>query len=224
MIRFFVTGHGRSGTLWLANLLNTDPTVQVHHEPINADRGYSARIYKGLANSMKYLVDRQHTMSEIEASHPNQDYAEVNSYLRYCVPEMLTVWSDIPVAVLVRDGRYTVRSLFVGECYSISNYPRIRPPEVMTPFESCCWYWADAYRRIFNIPVPIYKLEDLNSDWGKFESLCEFLNVKVSSEDWVNFSRFKMNVMITTPLKWDNEKMETFDLLAGDVQSRLGYK
>ena len=33
--RFFITGHGRSGTLWLARLLNRcDPSVNVHHEPL----------------------------------------------------------------------------------------------------------------------------------------------------------------------------------------------
>jgi len=107
-LRFVVTGMGRSGTLWLARLLDADPTVRVHHEPINSDADRYVEAYYGRLDPLAWMEKRKAAMHRIWQRAPEQDYAEVNSYLRY---EVATLYHlGVPVFVLVRDGRYVVRS------------------------------------------------------------------------------------------------------------------
>lgn len=47
-------------------------------------------------------------MREIWSRHPEDSYAEVNSYQRYFVPS-LQEFFGVAVAAIVRDGKYVVR-------------------------------------------------------------------------------------------------------------------
>lgn len=55
---FFVTGQGRSGTMWLAQVLNKALGVRGHHEPIQADVHVYVLIYRGELSGRYYLTDR----------------------------------------------------------------------------------------------------------------------------------------------------------------------
>ena len=103
-VRFFVTGHGRSGTQWLARLLNQDPTVNVHHEPVaQFDARHVAGLYDGTADVGKFFRQRKKKMERVWERHPDKGYAEVNSYLRYCVPELREEYSiDVNHKVIER--------------------------------------------------------------------------------------------------------------------------
>jgi len=83
-LRFIVTGHGRSGTKWLARLLNDATTdVIVHHEPlVQFDAAHYARVYSGALDPREFVAERERRMQAIWARFPNRGYAEVNGYLR----------------------------------------------------------------------------------------------------------------------------------------------
>ena len=215
-IAFFVTGHGRSGTKWLAKVLNRDPSVAVHHEPIQKDVRAYARIYNGTLEPMTYLWRRQEDMCLIWRRHRDRDYAEVNSYLRYFVPELQLV-SGVPVVALIRDGRYVVRSMMALGVYQRPGYPPI-PGQGETPFEKCCWYWADTYRRLYGLET--FRLEDLTQDYSHFCLLCNLLGVQVSEEEWRTFASTPINVGVglTTPPVWSEEEYKIFYNVAGDIQ------
>lgn len=73
---FLITGHGRSGTTFLANLLNQSPTWTVLHEP---------------NNKCKDVV-------KIRQRFEQNNYGEVNSYLRFFVSQL-----DVRKGVIIRN-------------------------------------------------------------------------------------------------------------------------
>ncbi len=224
-LRFFITGHGRSGTMWLARVLNCDPTVNVHHEPLaQFDAGRYHKVYAGKMDALDYVKARIPRMQSIWQRHSGKGYAEVNSYLRYTVPELRHVFG-VPVLGIVRDGRCVVRSLMARGCYQREGYPPIQPREAMTAFEACCWYWATTYRLLERQEVPMYYLEKLNGDYGYFCKLCHALELTVRHEDWLRHAGRRANVGVAeedAPV-WDEVEREAFERLAGDVQRGLGY-
>jgi hypothetical protein len=228
-LRFFITGHGRSGTLWLARVLNCDPVVNVHHEPLaQFDAKRYAKVYAGEMDALDYVQARIPRMRSIWARHPGKGYAEVNSYLRYVVPELRYEF-DVPVLGIVRDGRYVVRSLMARGCYQREDYPEIQPPERvygrLTPFEACCWYWATTYRLLERQQVPLFYLEKLSGDYGYFCELCHAAGVTVRHENWLRHAGKRANVGVKDeePPVWDAAQWAQFEALAGDVQRALGY-
>jgi len=226
-IRFIVTGHGRSGTKWLAHVLNRDPAVAVHHEPLTGyDKAGYAAVRDGRMPARTFAERRRERMERIYSRHPDRAYAEVNSFLRYCVPAMRDEFK-VPIAAVVRDGRLVVRSMLKRGIYQSDNYPRIQAPvDLLTPFEKCCWYWADTYKLLMWQGVPIFRLEWLNAHWPNFnEGLCNYVGVNVSHEDWKKHAFKSVNVDAgNAPLEWCDWQYERFTEIAGDVQRGFGYE
>jgi len=216
-------------------VLNCDPAVNVHHEPLGQfDTGRYAKVYAGRMDALNYVKARIPRMQGIWQRHPGKGYAEVNSYLRYVVPELRHEFG-VPVVAIVRDGRYVVRSLMARGCYQREGYPPIHPQRgdwllggggwVPSPFESCCWYWATTYRLLERQNVPLYYLEKLNGDWGYFCELCHALGLTVRHEDWLRHAGKRANVGVADeePPIWGAAQWAQFGAMAGDVQRELGY-
>jgi hypothetical protein len=225
-IRFIVTGHGRSGTKWLAHVLNRDPAVAVHHEPLTGyDRSGYAAIKDGRLSPQAFANGRYGKMERIFRRHPDRAYAEVNSFLRYCAPAMRDVFG-VPVAAVVRDGRLVVRSMLKRGIYRSDNYPRIQAPvELLTPFEKCCWYWQDTYKLLLWQGIPIFRLELLNGSFDYFRAMCDALGCDVPEAEWRKRAGVPVNVDAgDVPLQWHDWQHEQFRLIAGETQKRLGYE
>jgi len=164
-------------------------------------------------------------MARIYSRHPDRAYAEVNSFLRYCVPAMQDEF-EVPVAAIVRDGRLVVRSMLERGIYQSDNYPTIQAPvDLLTPFEKCCWYWGDTYKLLLWQGVRTYNLERLNGNFADFQEMCNFLDVKVEFSEWQKRAGKPVNVDVgDAPLEWCDWQHDKFDEIAGDVQRRLGYE
>jgi len=225
-IRFIVTGHGRSGTKWLAHLLDKDPGIAVHHEPLTGyDKHSYAAVRDGRMSARAFASGRRDKMAQIWERHPHKAYAEVNGFLRYCVPAMRDEF-NVPIAAIVRDGRLVVRSMLKRGIYKSDNYPPIQSPvDLLTPFERCCWYWADTYKLLMWQDVPIYRLDRLNKDFACLCVLCNCLGIEIRFDDWQKRAGKRINADIgDVPLEWGNWEHSRFAEIAGDVQRRLGYE
>lgn len=237
-IAFFVTGQGRSGTKWLARLLDRSPGVKVYHEAIG---GWDARVYEKIynrrENPLEYLKKREPMMERLWKRYPNRSFAEVNSYLRYCVPELRKIFR-VPTVAIIRDGRFVIRSMLSRGIYR--RRPRIRPIaerdaspmliskwERMSRFERVCWYWADAYRILQAQDVPIFQIEELTRDYNILLSLCQnHLLIEPNRRAWQRFSKRRINVtkeLPQTPPVWTLREAEAFEELAGDIQRFFQY-
>ncbi len=148
-----------------------------------------------------------------------RDYAEVNSYLRYAVTPLRERFR-VPVAAIIRDGRYVVRSMLAGGVYGRPGYPEVEaPPELEDAFDKCCWYWAETYRILERLIVPVYRLEDLNRDYGALCRLCEVLMMEPDREVWKRYAGEPLNVNVgeSAPPDWGETQQVPFERLAGDV-------
>lgn len=222
--RFFISGACRSGTLWLRTLLNRDPRIEVYHE-MRADLRAYGPIYYGEMDPLAYLAERESPMLKRCTEHPGLGYAEVNCHIRYFLPAFAEKYG-VPVAGLVRDGRFVVRSYIArGNFVKPRRQPTVRPPRQMSTFESCCWYWADCYRRMRNQGIEMFRLEDLNESYEEFSRLCEYVGAEVSRADWSEFAgkRVHVGVKDSRPPQWDRREQAVFDWMAGDVQREFGY-
>lgn len=217
--------------MWLAKVLDGDPATRVFHEACGA---IDARIYgsfhRGL-DAVPYLDSvRKGRMARVMECSPRLAFAEVSSFLRYCVPELRTVF-DAPIAAVIRDGRYTVRSMMRRGIYRNPRRPAIRPIDAkmmgewrsLNIFARICWYWADAYRILIAEEVPIFLLEELDADFGYFQELCEYLGAEVSERHWQRFSGRPVHVSTPRdqPLAWAKNQAEMFVRYAGDIQGQF---
>lgn len=78
-MNFYITGYGRSGTKFLANILNVSPSMTVKHE--------------GRGNK-----DKSENLKNIQQDFQQPNYAEVNSYLRFYIEQL-----DIPYGLILRN-------------------------------------------------------------------------------------------------------------------------
>ena len=227
-IRFAVTGMERSGTMWLSLVLDDDPNVKVYHEPAPLkawDGQVFAMTHDGTLDAASFVKARYNYWLYTSPNH--QDKAEVNSVIRYVAGVVRDVW-EIPVAAIVRDGRLTVRSLMKRGTFQRQGMPGFEPPAEIAddPFACCCWYWADAYERLEQQGIPVWRLEDLNENEAEFDRLCEFLGITVrkAAWDWLAGQPAHASIAQDTPLDWDEQQAATFDRWAGAMQENFGYE
>ena len=236
---FFVTCVARCGSQWLSRLLDTAPGVKCYHanylvkNVVDGDIQFMIDTWKG-KDPRSYLRESRKRVARLaEREAPGaRGWGEVNEFIRYSVPQVREVF-DVPIAGLIRNGHLTIPSLLRHHFYRpqggwdwpsaieplTGEWIRIHWPK-RTPFERCCWLWADSYRRLRNWDVPIFTLESLNAEFGNVERLCEILRIDVSYEDWQaaagkpvdDFYKGRPRPALSPA------QLETFNRWAGDIQ------
>jgi hypothetical protein len=223
---FFVTGMGRSGTKWLADLLNCSPTVACHHEPFpgfDNERTCHLPWADGYA-TIEYLKARR---SRVDEKRGGERWGEVNSYLRLGIVHIRRVFGECPIAGLIRDGRESVKSLMTRNIFKRSGQPpswckSVQPPQSCeTRFEKIVWYWSLMYRFLLNCGVPIFRLEELNGDYDSLCDLSAYLEIEQPSrQDWVSRKDNPLNQgQNSSP--WTNQEEKHFQQIAGSIQERF---
>jgi len=233
-VEFLVTGQGRSGTQWLAQILNKmTSSVTVFHEPCGqSDSRVYQGFYFGSSDPLKYFPSRVKRMEDLSARHPEKGFAEVTSYIRYCADEFRQYFS-CPVAAIVRDGRYTVRSMLARKLYQKEGRPGIYPQDnevalewdSMSPLAKTSWYWADTYRRLLDLQIPTFRLEDLCTDTARMILLSKHLGIEVDIPTYEKLKHLRIHQAIDPkePLGWTSSNMAEFMRFAGDIQSLFNY-
>ena len=226
-VRFAVTAVERSGTHWLAQVLDGAEGVNVHHEP-EPLRVWDARVqgmaHDGTLDKETFVKGRYHYWLQ---TYPHGGArGEVNSVIRYVAAEIRDIWR-IPVAAIVRDGRLTVRSLMKRQTFTRQDAPQFLPPPELRddPFAACCWMWAESYDWLEADKIPTWRLEDLNEDRAAFVNLCAFLGIEPPLVTWKSLvgRHVARSFPVDAPLDWDSRQHEIFAYWAGEVQERWGY-
>lgn len=223
-IAFIITGMGRSGTMWLAKLLNKAAGVSVFHEPL---RHFVPHIEKHYFDYDAAVLNLHRRKLGMVAPDGNR-WGEVNSYLRYWVEPMREVFPDVPILGLVRDGKKTVGSLIRRGVYGRRDRRVLPKPPLIaaTQFAMCCWYWADTYERLLKQEVTIFTLEELNESYGACEALCDGLGIEIPERTWKRYAGHPMHTDrgSLNPLHWSSAQEETFKKWAGDTYREVGYE
>jgi len=224
---FFVVAMGRSGTKWLADLLNCSPTTSCYHEPFpGVDNEQSCHWFWSDGNkATEYLRCRKALMDQMR---DGQRWGEVNSYLRFGVVHLGRVFDGCRIAVLVRDGRESVKSLMTRNIFKNDQQPPIWCKSVQPPrsyedrFEKVVWYWSLTYRFLLNSGIPIFRLENLNEDYGSLCDLSAYLEIELPGKnDWQTRARKPLNCEKVDVMDWTDYHEERFQQIAGRIQKEF---
>lgn len=238
---FFVLGMGRSGTSFLADLLDTDPDAYVVHEPVQRDFEAYPRAFRSQTDAERYVGRFRSREIFVRGSREGKPtYGEVNSTLRRHVHALRKAFPNAVYLHLVRDGRDVVRSMMARATMTADDphTARIRPhPEDplfddwprMDRFARLCWYWATENAFVREAIGVTIRFENLLSDYEYFaERLLEPCGVRVSQNDWeaaVSQPRNKTSRhRMAGSDSWSPDLKETFKRICGGEMLVTGYE
>lgn len=238
---FFVLGMGRSGTTFLAHLLNKSDGATVVNEPLRDDFRAHQQAFRDPSSAFDYirkirLKDIHDRIKETQC----EVYGEVNSTLRRHAEALQEVLPNAVLVHLVRDGRDVVRSMLAHGTMSffdpntrkIQEVGKERPSvewSKMDRFERLCWYWTVENRFLRQAISHRVKFEHLINDYAYFrENLLDPLGLELPRESWaseINQPKNKTkNHVLPHWSEWGRDRRESFVRICGDEMERSGYR
>lgn len=237
---FFILSMGRSGSLFLADLLNKSNTTTVRHEPNRIDflANFNAFHKK---RSTYYYVNRFRKQF-IYFQGINKDighYGEVNSILRRHAHALKKHIPDVNLIHLVRDGRDVVRSLMPRRAFTFRDpvtklifpkkgeqYSQQWPK--MSRFEKLCWYWMVENQSLMDEIESFVRFEDVLHDYDYFyDHVLDPLDLHVPQDVWQRKVNKPKNVtkqhIIPHWENWSKDKLDTFNNICGGLMKDFGY-
>lgn len=191
----FVLALGRSGTQFLARMLQHDPRAAVYHEPYAEDRINMALRHAGLDTVADgKMATRFEEMTRRSAGHSL--HLETNSYLRYEAP-WLTQNLNATLIHLVRDPRTFVPSAFARDVYTPADIqapivPHDSDPyaskwQYMDRFEKICWYWNHSNTHLADTIPNCIQMESILDDYEALNAhILQPFGLQLDKRIWQN--------------------------------------
>lgn len=236
---FFLLSIGRSGTKWLADLLNIAPRALVVHEPFIETIPHQ-EAFNDPMKAENYIS--KFRKREIWLRINTLDvcvYGEVNSFLRRHCESLKRAFPNAVLMHIVRDGRDVVRSMYSRETMMPRAYDtkRICPKEndpwrdqwqKMSRFEKLCWYWMVENTYLRECVRNTVKFEKIISDYEYFsKNILRPLNLTISKNTWegkiIKPRNISADYMLSHWSKWGEEK-ESFNKICGKEMRENGYE
>jgi len=239
---FFILAIGRSGTKFLASLLNKASGAYVVHEPVREDFQAYLEAFYSEERAESYI--RSFRKKEIYIRIRNKEintYGEVNGVLRRHYHALKIAFPNAKFIHLVRDGRDVVRSMMSRYTMTLHDpvtskiHPHVNDPwyrykkwKNMDRFEKICYYWQieNKYLRE-RIPKRV-QFEKILTDYEYFKENVLFpLNIYIPIETWKEFIKKKVNPSTKYILpyweQWNKELIEKFNKICGEEMTKNGY-
>ena len=246
----FVTGMGRSGTQFLAHLLEHVSNVKVCHEGIGNREFWLMSWYLGEAYAIPYL---EQVRAQIEADHATQNisyFIDVNGYLQHAVPALRTVFQEASIVHLVRDPRKVIPSIYLRRNeQSIDLLPK--DPEDLkwwikaSKFEQICWNWMHTTQTLLQQDTILLNFEKVLQDFDYFhERVLRPHRLSLNKSHWMsaksqkkNQTRSQLFRYLYAKLKgkafvpnqpipyeeWTPIQMEQFSSICGPIAQQVNY-
>ncbi len=239
-MRFIViTGMGRSGTTFLANLLNHAPDVEARHE-FFGDRNFVAMSYYRPSHPYLELRLRQQREQVLARFPKLHTFVDVNPKLRFALDAVRGTLDEALCFHLVRNGRDVVRSLYTSGIYTRKDgFLPIDPSALdlwvgYSRFEKFCWNWNESVSILLDEGVNVLQLERIVSDNRYLrERLLEPGGIRLEPDVWhalkdrrLNRRRVRLrNLLKRRPvsLKWTPKHEAIFMSICGETMRALGY-
>jgi hypothetical protein len=184
----FVTGMGRSGTTFVANLLANAPNVSSGHERIGNREYWLLSWYLGRDYILPFLEKEK---KRIESEQVGKSvYIDVNSYLQNSASEIAEVFKTENVMHLMREPKEVIRSIYTRR--NDNDIHLLPKGEVEIQkwldndrFYRVCVNWKMATSRLLEQNVPIIRFEQLVSDFEYLKTkVLDPLELDLSENDW----------------------------------------
>jgi hypothetical protein len=237
-----ITGMGRSGSTFLADLLDQSGAQEARHEHF-ADRTFLHLSY--------YVPDHPFLHQELRRQRhalearlpPAAKLVDVNPWLRYGTEAVREVLGRTPCFQLVRDGRKVVSSMYRHKSYTPQekSLPLLPDePEALAAwhgwsrFERLCWLWQRSVRRLLEQQVPTVRLEALLDDYDYLaRHLLEPAGLTLDRAVWErrrhrprNRGRPRLANLLrgrAAELRWSDQHERRFAAICGETMAAVGY-
>lgn len=237
---FFILAIGRSGTLFLSQLLNQANETHIRHDPLTIDFKANQDAYHDEKKAFKYI--RKFRKNEIYLNVKDKKvrlYGEVNSILRRHAMALKQEFPNCTLIHLIRDGRDYVRSAYsrivmtnkdlnARRMFPLKGDPWEQEWKDFDKFKKLCWYWQIENKFLKNHVDLTVKFEDILSDYQYFKNnVLDVLKISVSKDIWKREVRTPKNVTLKHKLphwkNWDEQKLQAFDKICGEVMRENNY-
>ena len=237
---FFILAIGRSGTMFLSQLLNKSPKAFVVHEPVRTDfRAYKQAFFSEIKANKYFSKFRKKEIFLRNHKLNINTYGEVNSVLRRHCNAIKTSFPTAKVLHLVRDGRDVVRSMLSRKTMTNvdQNTKNIMPKNGdqwydewgnMTRFERLCWYWNIENHYLLDNIGKIIQFENLISSYEYFqEKLLIPLGLVIPESLWEKEINAPKNITSKYEFphwtQWDSKRKSIFNTICGKIMKEVGY-
>jgi hypothetical protein len=237
---FFILALGRSGTTFLAHLLNMVPNAVVFHEPARSDIDAYRRAFFSPDDAERYIASfRKKEMYLRTRSKDFRVYGEVNSLLRRHSEALKRQFPRAGFLHMVRDGRNVVRTMMSTDALKPGFMWTwwLRPHEsdpfyaqwsTMDRFAKLCWYWRVENHHLRTTIGNTVKFEDVVRDYECFEQrILRPFGLVMPEAVWKQHSGVQRNSTSTYSLphwrEWDADHLRTFESICGDEMRANGY-
>jgi hypothetical protein len=237
---FFILGFGRSGTAFMANLLNQAQGAYVFHEPVLEDFYAHLRAHYSSLYAQRYMQGFRKKEIYSRMLHlPPGRYGEVNGIIRCHAEAIKVVFPSVTLIHLVRDGRDVVRSTMPRRMMTIRNplslmiHPEKSDPWYsqwagMNRFARICWYWQEENRRLRASIGKTVQFEKILSSYEYFSrEVLEPCHIHIDEDLWKAAIAAPRNITNKFSMpKWDQwtpEQQKTFRKICGEEMTKCGY-
>ncbi|MHA1249439.1 MAG: sulfotransferase [Candidatus Helarchaeota archaeon] len=189
---FFILSIGRSGTKFLAKLLNQSENALILHEPVEEDYIALPKAYHDEEFAYKYVKNfRLNKIKQIMKDNDVRIYGETGNQMRRFIDPIKKLIPDVKFIHLIRDGRDVVRSYMSRGIYDEKNrFQRFFMPMKnlalngkLVPLIRGSWNYITSFilRKLYNIQIKytndIYPIgndpyKDLWKKMSRFEKVC----------------------------------------------------
>ncbi len=247
--QIFIISTGRTGTKFLAKLLNNYSSVFSVHEPRPhfLRLGYNYAIGNSSFEEARKKIKKFRIIQLKKISVNNQTfYIEANNRLFSLIPVLKSIYPNSKFIHIIRDGRDIVRSGMNRNWYKSTDHTfRLQAVDFiddiynskwnsMNRFEKICWLWQKKdgiiYRDLKKSESFIQvKFKDIfeNEKYVGLRKITNFLNLDFKN---IDLSYFNKKINATSKYKfphwtdWNKEQINRFWEIAGNHMKKLKYE
>lgn len=237
---FFILAIGRSGTEFLASLLNQADGCLVYHEPVREDFYQYQRAFHNRREAIRYIEKYRKKEIYIRGSkYKAHTYGEVNSLLRRHTEGLQKAFPNATFIHLVRDGRDVVRSMMARNTMTPSdrNTSEIYPAEWdpfsqrwgdASRFEKLCWYWKTENEYLDSYIDGKVRLEDVSNSYESFyRQILRPLGLSLPEGTWRSLASIPKNrtknYVFPHWTEWSSSKRQAFYEICASEMEKYGY-
>jgi hypothetical protein len=237
---FFILGFGRSGTAFMASILNQAPNAYVFHEPVTEDFFAHTWVHYFPSSADRYMQGFRKKEIFFRMRHISSGvYGEVNSLLRCHAGAIKNVFPEASLIHLARDGRDVVRStasrqaMTIRDPFTLSLRPAPSDPwqghwRNMDRFARICWYWQEENRRLREGVGRIVQFEKILSSYEYFlKEVLEPCHIYIDEGAWAAAVSIPQNISRSFSMpkweQWSLEQQNVFHKICGTEMSACGY-
>ncbi|MBU8893923.1 MAG: sulfotransferase [Bacteroidales bacterium] len=247
----FFLSTGRCGTKWFSDLMSSNKSTMVLHNPKPSFANQNKLVYeifhkKEISDSEKNLVKEIFLSGReqyLRYSYKTQkSYVETNNYISFFAPVLIKLFPDAKFIHLYRHPGEFVRS-GIRRNYYVKNNPddikRITPTDEeqsknwdkLSQLEKTSWLWNETnlfiehFKKEYNANCYNFNFNELNLE--NVTSLMNFMDVGISQSNIAKALNKKSNVQTKGSFaefsNWDSDQKIALKDICNDLSQKYNY-